>query len=418
MSFLWRLFRAPPPADDYESVLAALASDIAQRQSALAALRARERYASTLVTLYALAAWAVYLAVWYFGFVASGAGVRGIERAVRALPVVVGPILERVDGRADTSTQDPLHPRIVQIWYNRKGNAEGAAFPFLSSLAFVPVLVPEWRRHRVKNPPVPPQTAARQGRGDQEEDQLLLDARAARALRRGVRAELAVAVAPSGGQTPQRPGPASALSVSQNGRPGAASPSSAPSSAQQQQNQPRQTQQQPAQRKWFDALADLLVGAEDAARSGRAEVRADLRAVLCAQWARARGGVGGCAIHLPEMWALQPLRAQPARARGRCVAVGVSVGVYVCGWGVVGVERARAGLAAWGDVACFADVADGRAGGRDDDGRGRGVVRAPARARHSERAAPVGAGARPRGGGGGWGKRGEGGDGGDSDGDS
>ncbi|KAJ7680039.1 hypothetical protein B0H17DRAFT_74222 [Mycena rosella] len=212
MSFLWRLFRASPPADDYESVLAALALDIAQRQSALAALRARERHASTLVTLYALAVWAAYLAVWYFGFVA---GVRGMERALRALPVVVGPILIF------------FIRRIVQIWYSFRVNVEEK----------------------------PLQSLLKQQRAKVEEIKKKTNFYSTR--------ELLERYDGSAPNSPQRPGPASVLSVSQNGRPGAASASAAPSSSQQPGSQ-QQHPAQPAERKWFDALVVLLVGAADA----------------------------------------------------------------------------------------------------------------------------------------------------------
>ncbi|KAJ7915598.1 hypothetical protein B0H13DRAFT_2324161 [Mycena leptocephala] len=91
---------APGPLADDEPVLAALASDIAARRGALAGLRARSDHVSTLVTLYALALWAAYHTAWYFGFVAAGS------------PVFVGPVMIL------------FIRRIVQIWYNRKGNAE------------------------------------------------------------------------------------------------------------------------------------------------------------------------------------------------------------------------------------------------------------------------------------------------------
>jgi hypothetical protein len=58
----------------------------------LVALRARERAISTRITLYLLAAWLVYLGVWYFGFV-SGGSAKPVERAVRALPLFVLPIV-------------------------------------------------------------------------------------------------------------------------------------------------------------------------------------------------------------------------------------------------------------------------------------------------------------------------------------
>ncbi|KAF7314648.1 hypothetical protein MKEN_00938600 [Mycena kentingensis (nom. inval.)] len=106
--------RSKPASDDYETILADLASNVQKRQQQLADIRQRERRASTLVTLYTLAGWLVYLGVWYFGFVSGGRGhkVQVAERVVRALPVFVGPIFIL------------FIRRIVQLWYNRKGNQE------------------------------------------------------------------------------------------------------------------------------------------------------------------------------------------------------------------------------------------------------------------------------------------------------
>ncbi|KAJ7764688.1 hypothetical protein B0H16DRAFT_1525381 [Mycena metata] len=75
MSFLWRLFRATTT----ESVLAALANDIAKRQTLLSEIRRRERKATALVTLYTLA-------VLSASTLPSGRSANGIERAARALP--------------------------------------------------------------------------------------------------------------------------------------------------------------------------------------------------------------------------------------------------------------------------------------------------------------------------------------------
>lgn len=99
------------PPDD-ETVLASLARDIARQQTLLVDLRARERAVSKRITLYPLAAWLVYLGVWYFGFVSGGSAGRVKPRAVRVLPVFMGPIVcvfsmlfavsVRVDGLTET----------------------------------------------------------------------------------------------------------------------------------------------------------------------------------------------------------------------------------------------------------------------------------------------------------------------------
>jgi hypothetical protein len=126
------------PPDD-ETVLASLARDIARQQTLLVDLRARERAVSKRITLYPLAAWLVYLGVWYFGFVSGGSAGRVKPRAVRVLPVFMGPIVcvfsmlfavsVRVDGLTDGFVGHRILfiRRIVQIWYARKGEAESAS---------------------------------------------------------------------------------------------------------------------------------------------------------------------------------------------------------------------------------------------------------------------------------------------------
>ncbi|KAJ7455744.1 hypothetical protein FB451DRAFT_1277333 [Mycena latifolia] len=225
MSFIWRLFRAERPPDDYETILSTLAANIQKRQTLLSEIRMRERKATMLVTLYAIAGWLVYLAVWYFGFVSGGASgrVRPAERAVRALPVFVGPIFIL------------FIRRIVQIWYNRKGNAEEKTL----------------------------QTLMKEQRAKVEEIKKKTNFYSTRELLSRYDASASTPNSPSGQrgapppQTPQRPGPAP---PNQNQRPHAPSPLSVP--PQQQQRAPAPTG--PPERRWYDALADLLVGAEDA----------------------------------------------------------------------------------------------------------------------------------------------------------
>ncbi|KAJ7705135.1 hypothetical protein B0H16DRAFT_1636709 [Mycena metata] len=226
MSFLWRLFRAEKPPDDYESVLAALANDIAKRQTLLSEIRARERKATTLVTLYTLAAYLLYLAVWYFGFVAAGRNANGIERAARALPLFFGPILIL------------FIRRIVQVWYNNTGNAEEKTL----------------------------QTLLKQQRAKVEEIKKKTNFYSTRDLLSRYDASASTPGSPAsapasarGGQplpqTPQR-----GASVAQRGRPSVGGQPTQPQ--QQSQSEPPQPPQ-PAKRQWFDALADLLVGTED-----------------------------------------------------------------------------------------------------------------------------------------------------------
>ena len=64
-------------------------------------IRLRERRATLLCTLYALAAWGLYVAVWYLGLLAptrggrefSGRGHDRVQEAVRAIPVFIGPVV-------------------------------------------------------------------------------------------------------------------------------------------------------------------------------------------------------------------------------------------------------------------------------------------------------------------------------------
>ncbi|KAJ7022790.1 hypothetical protein C8F04DRAFT_230590 [Mycena alexandri] len=232
MSFLWRLFRAEKPPDDYESVLAALANDIAKRQTLLSEIRARERKATTLVTLYTFAAYLLYLAVWYFGFVTPGRSetVRGVERAVRALPVFVGPILIL------------FIRRIVQIWYNSTGNAEEKTLQALL------------KQQRAKVEEIKKKTNFYSTRDllSRYDGSASAPGSPASASARGGQPQL---------QTPQR----GSSAAPQRGRPSVGSqPHLQPTQPHQPKPQSEQPKQpQPAQRKWFDALADLLVGAED-----------------------------------------------------------------------------------------------------------------------------------------------------------
>ncbi|KAJ7596398.1 hypothetical protein C8J56DRAFT_1011219 [Mycena floridula] len=108
MSFLWRLF-AKKPEEDYETVLSKLLEDIQKRQLRLDEIRLRERRATLTVTIYTLAAWGAYVGMWYFGIWGYS---NKTEKALRAIPVLAGPILIL------------FIRRIVQLWYSRKGDAE------------------------------------------------------------------------------------------------------------------------------------------------------------------------------------------------------------------------------------------------------------------------------------------------------
>ena len=82
--------------ENYDEILENLARDIQKRQTRLSEIRLRERRASLLVTIYALAGWAVYVSMWYKGLLpqfTSSKADSGVEHAVKGAPVLIGPIL-------------------------------------------------------------------------------------------------------------------------------------------------------------------------------------------------------------------------------------------------------------------------------------------------------------------------------------
>ena len=84
--------------EDFETVLAALAKDIEKRQIKLLEIRLREKRSTLLATIYTLFGWVAYTTLWYLDILPSlfrpTAGRPAIvERAMRALPVFVGPIM-------------------------------------------------------------------------------------------------------------------------------------------------------------------------------------------------------------------------------------------------------------------------------------------------------------------------------------
>ncbi|KAK1225841.1 hypothetical protein PQX77_011202 [Marasmius sp. AFHP31] len=82
MSFITRLFQKKDD-DDYETVLSRLANDIQKRQVKLSEIRLRERRATLLVTLYTLAGWVAYVALWYTSILPGRNSGGTTERAVR-----------------------------------------------------------------------------------------------------------------------------------------------------------------------------------------------------------------------------------------------------------------------------------------------------------------------------------------------
>jgi hypothetical protein len=84
--------------DDFETVLASLASDIHKRQVKLSEIRLREKRSTLLATTYTLLAWLIYTTLWYLNALpslfSSTVGRPGMfERVLRGLPVFIGPIM-------------------------------------------------------------------------------------------------------------------------------------------------------------------------------------------------------------------------------------------------------------------------------------------------------------------------------------
>ncbi|KAH9168137.1 hypothetical protein EDB89DRAFT_2115413 [Lactarius sanguifluus] len=93
--------------EDFGQILAALALDIQKRETRLGEIRLRERRATLLVTLYSQLP---------DGLLPQASKHRinsPVDKAIKAFPAIVGPIIIL------------FTRRIVQLWYNRKGNAEG-----------------------------------------------------------------------------------------------------------------------------------------------------------------------------------------------------------------------------------------------------------------------------------------------------
>ena len=118
--------------EDYESILSNLANDIRKRQLKLSEIRLRERRSTLLTTLYTLGAWLAYVGVWYFDSLPSvKTETFGVAKGVKVIPVLFGPVVYvypnfHIPASSTNSRCRILFiRRIVQIWYQRKGDAEG-----------------------------------------------------------------------------------------------------------------------------------------------------------------------------------------------------------------------------------------------------------------------------------------------------
>ena len=119
--------------EDFGHILAELAQDIQKRETRLNEIRLRERRATLLVTLYTLAGWGAYLGLWYVQVLpqASKHGINSpVDKAIKAFPAILGPLMYVIlimptPPAYMTASRILFTRRIVQLWYNRKGDAEG-----------------------------------------------------------------------------------------------------------------------------------------------------------------------------------------------------------------------------------------------------------------------------------------------------
>ncbi|KZT51852.1 hypothetical protein CALCODRAFT_459940 [Calocera cornea HHB12733] len=85
------LFSKKP--DDYENVLSRLAESIDTKKAQLADIRLRERRASLLFTLYSLFLWIAYTAVWYLQLLPRSWSRTDVLKVLSALPVGAVPVI-------------------------------------------------------------------------------------------------------------------------------------------------------------------------------------------------------------------------------------------------------------------------------------------------------------------------------------
>lgn len=135
--------------EDFGQVLAALALDIQKREVRLNEIRLRERRATLLVTLYTFAGWGAYLGLWYTQLLPQMSGHRpnsSMEKAVKGFPAILGPIMYVIllpilsAYMTNPVSRILFTRRIVQLWYNRKGNAEGMCHNCQPRVRLVPTI--------------------------------------------------------------------------------------------------------------------------------------------------------------------------------------------------------------------------------------------------------------------------------------
>ncbi|KAI0063818.1 hypothetical protein BV25DRAFT_1906903 [Artomyces pyxidatus] len=220
--------------EDYEQILSSLALDIQKRQTRLSEIRLRERRATLVVTLYALAAWGAYGSLWYTGLLPNISGRptnTQLEKAVKGFPAVIGPILIL------------FTRRIVQLWYARIGDAEEKSLKKL------------YNEQRSKVEEIKKKTNYYSTRSllERYEDGAKPESPARRAIPQP----------PPGPQqlpiTPQRKGPVPpTLQPTAQGTP-------VPPGLQSQLSPPPQQPLPTPRKQWFDKLADALLGDDEPA---------------------------------------------------------------------------------------------------------------------------------------------------------
>jgi endoplasmic reticulum junction formation protein lunapark len=119
--------------EDFGQILASFAHDIQKRETRLNEIRLRERRATLLVTMYTFAGWGAYLGLWYAQLLPRMTKYRTnseVEKAIKGFLVILGPImyvirLPVLHTRPNRISRILFSRRIVQLWFNRKGSAEG-----------------------------------------------------------------------------------------------------------------------------------------------------------------------------------------------------------------------------------------------------------------------------------------------------
>lgn len=79
--------------EDYEQILSSLAVDIQKRQTRLSEIRLRERRTTLVFTVYTFALWAVYVGLWYAGWLPNFGRQSSWSPTAKGVPIVLGPIV-------------------------------------------------------------------------------------------------------------------------------------------------------------------------------------------------------------------------------------------------------------------------------------------------------------------------------------